>query len=113
MGNATGVDLMRHFPKIVVNLSAAVALLTTAAVGALALALALLTLATVGASAGVAGTRTTSLKGEPHSAKKIHLASNCVATSADRLVGAQRVWTPHGVMSLGGRFEKVQTTECR
>ena len=38
---------------------------------------------------------------------------NCVASFYDRNVGGQRVWTPHGVITVGGRTESVQSTECR
>jgi hypothetical protein len=110
--------LMRHFPGILGNFAVALAGLTLASIGALAAALGVLTLATVGASAGIGGTRPASAKSELHrpsdySAAKGKVASNCFTTSSDRLVGAQRVWTPHGVMSLGGQYQRVQTTECR
>ena len=42
---------------------------------------------------------------------KARLASNCTPVSFDRTVGAQRVWSQHGVISVGGHVEK--TTECR
>jgi hypothetical protein len=72
--------------------------------------------AVTSAQAGVVGTR--ALKGAEHkdtAAVRVagRSASNCVTTSSDRMVGGQRVWTQHGVITVGARVEKVASTECR
>jgi hypothetical protein len=44
---------------------------------------------------------------------KNQLASNCTMTSIDRTAGGQRVWTQHGVITVGSHIEKTPTMECR
>jgi hypothetical protein len=100
---------MKNFPNTLRNLGnlAAVAVL----LGASAYA--------TGASAGVNGTRSGSPRGyEQHkltdaSGGRGLMAANCSAALADRNVGGQRVWTPHGVITVGGHTEKMTSTECR
>jgi hypothetical protein len=41
------------------------------------------------------------------------VTGNCLTNPADRVVGAQRVWTQHGVIALGGNIERAPLTECR
>jgi hypothetical protein len=46
-------------------------------------------------------------------AAKNEIASNCTMTSIDRTAGGQRVWTQHGVVTVGSHIEKVPSMECR
>ena len=78
------------------------------------------TAAATGAQAGVTGARTSGLKGyERHKpvdgagSPGVPVAGNCLTNSLDRIVGGQRVWTQHGVITVGGHAEKVPPTECR
>jgi hypothetical protein len=97
--------LMKDFSNPLCNLSA-VTLLLGISVGA------------IGAQAGVTGGRTRAL--EPHRQFEaaglpgVRIAGksqvNCT-TSIERTVGAQRVWTPHGVITVGGHVQKVP--DCR
>jgi hypothetical protein len=76
------------------------------------------------AQAGVTGGRTGGQRGnEQHKSSdpaggirvtgKDEAAANCSTSLVDRMVGGQRVWTQHGVITVGGRIEKVLSTECR
>jgi hypothetical protein len=102
-------NIMKHFPntlRSLGNLAAAAILL-----GVLAYA--------TGASAGVNGARAGSPRGyEQHKPSDAAggrglMAVNCAAVSVDRNVGGQRVWTHHGVITVGGHAERTTSTECR
>jgi len=96
----------KHFPNKLGNLATLVVVIAASC-------------AASNASAGDAGLRTVgprsyeTRKPSDISNSKTRLAANCALTASDRVVGAQRVWTQHGVISVGGHVERVQTTECR
>jgi hypothetical protein len=100
---------MRNFPNTLRNLgnlAAAAALLGVSAYAS-------------GASAGVNGTRAGNLRGyEQHKSSDAAggrglMAANCAAVSVDRNAGGQRVWTPHGMITVGGHAERMTSAECR
>jgi hypothetical protein len=100
---------MKNFPSTLCtlgNVAAAAVLLTVSAYAS-------------GASAGVNGARAGSPRGyEQHkpsdaAGERGLMAANCAAGSVDRNVGGQRVWTPHGMIAVGGRPERTTSTECR
>ena len=96
---------MRHFPNILSNVVAALALITVSSAA---------TSASAGDTVRTAGLRGyESHKPSDNTGTKGQLAANCVTVSTDRAVGAQRVWTQHGMISVGGHVESVRTTECR
>jgi hypothetical protein len=103
--------MMKDFPSSLCNLAAVTMLLGMFA-------------PVTGAEAGVIGGRTGGLRSYEQAravdstaaipvTRKGQIAGNCVMTSADRVVGAQRVWTQHGVITVGGHVERIPSTECR
>jgi hypothetical protein len=97
---------MKDFPNTLCNLAATAMLLGTS-------------MAATAASAGVTGARAGSLRDyEQHkpadaAGGRGRVAANCVPVSVDRVVGGQRVWTQHGVITVDSRTERVTSTECR
>jgi len=98
--------MMKDFPNILCNLAATALLLGTS-------------MATTAASDGVTDARSGSLRGyEQHkpadaAGARGLVAANCLPVSVDRVVGGQRVWTQHGVITVGSHTERVTSTECR
>ena len=94
---------MKDFPNTLCNLAATAMLLGTS-------------MAATAASAGVTGARAGSLRDyEQHkpadaAGGRGRVAANCVPVSVDRVVGGQRVWTQHGVITVGSRTERVTLT---
>jgi hypothetical protein len=97
---------MKNFPNTLCNLATTAILLGTS-------------VAATAASDGVTGARSGSPRGyEQHKSADAaggrgQVAANCLPVSVDRLVGGQRVWTQHGVITVGGHTDRVSSTECR
>ena len=97
---------MKDIPNTLCNLAATAILLGTSMAASVA-------------SDGVTGARAGGLRGydqhKPADAAsgRGQVAANCLPVSVDRVVGGQRVWTPHGVITVGSHTERVTSTECR
>jgi len=97
---------MKDFPNILCNLAAKAVLLGTS-------------MAATAASDGATGARSGGLRGyDQHKPGDVvgargQVAANCLPVSVDRVVGGQRVWTQHGVITVGSHTERVTSTQCR